>query len=56
MNTGTQPATPVSYEFFPPKTPEGAVKLRGVRQALYAVVATIITRHTTLVTSPPSSL
>ncbi|KQP43537.1 methylenetetrahydrofolate reductase [NAD(P)H] [Pseudorhodoferax sp. Leaf274] len=36
MNTGTQPATPVSYEFFPPKTPEGAVKLRGVRQALYA--------------------
>ncbi|RCW74037.1 methylenetetrahydrofolate reductase [NAD(P)H] [Pseudorhodoferax soli] len=36
MNTGTQPATPVSYEFFPPKTPEGAAKLRGVREALYA--------------------
>ena len=30
------PAFPVSYEFFPPKTPEGVVKLRGVRQALYA--------------------
>ena len=29
-------AFPVSYEFFPPKTPEGVVKLRGVRQALYA--------------------
>ena len=27
---------PVSFEFFPPKTPEGAVKLRGVRQQLYA--------------------
>lgn len=26
---------PVSFEFFPPKTPEGAVKLRAVRQALY---------------------
>ncbi|WP_326536381.1 methylenetetrahydrofolate reductase [NAD(P)H] [Pseudorhodoferax sp.] len=36
MNTGTQLATPVSYEFFPPKTPEGVAKLRGVRQALYA--------------------
>jgi len=30
------PAGPVSFEFFPPKTPEGAVKLRAVRQALYA--------------------
>ena len=28
---------PVSVEFFPPKTPEGAVKLRAVRQALYAL-------------------
>lgn len=28
-------ALPVSYEFFPPKTPEGVAKLRGVRQALY---------------------
>jgi methylenetetrahydrofolate reductase (NADPH) len=26
---------PVSFEFFPPKTPEGAVKLRAVRQQLY---------------------
>jgi methylenetetrahydrofolate reductase (NADPH) len=34
MNTDS-PALPVSYEFFPPKTPEGAAKLRGVRQALY---------------------
>ncbi|MGC3983606.1 MAG: methylenetetrahydrofolate reductase [NAD(P)H] [Pseudorhodoferax sp.] len=35
MNTD-RPALPVSYEFFPPKTPEGVAKLRGVRQALYA--------------------
>jgi methylenetetrahydrofolate reductase (NADPH) len=27
---------PISFEFFPPKTPEGADKLRVVRQALYA--------------------
>jgi methylenetetrahydrofolate reductase (NADPH) len=27
---------PVSFEFFPPKTPEGAEKLRTVRQQLYA--------------------
>jgi methylenetetrahydrofolate reductase (NADPH) len=27
---------PISFEFFPPKTPEGAAKLRVVRQALYA--------------------
>lgn len=27
---------PISFEFFPPKTPEGSEKLRGVRQALYA--------------------
>ncbi|GAD20341.1 methylenetetrahydrofolate reductase [NAD(P)H] [Acidovorax sp. MR-S7] len=27
---------PVSFEFFPPKTPEGAAKLRTVRQQLYA--------------------
>ncbi|WPB56342.1 methylenetetrahydrofolate reductase [NAD(P)H] [Xylophilus sp. GOD-11R] len=27
---------PVSFEFFPPKTAEGAVKLRAVRQTLYA--------------------
>ena len=30
-------ALPVSFEFFPPKTPEGAEKLRGVRQQLYAL-------------------
>lgn len=29
-------AVPVSFEFFPPKTPEGASKLRAVRQALYS--------------------
>jgi methylenetetrahydrofolate reductase (NADPH) len=28
---------PVSIEFFPPKTPEGADKLRAVRQQLYAL-------------------
>jgi methylenetetrahydrofolate reductase (NADPH) len=28
---------PISFEFFPPKTPEGADKLRAVRQQLYAV-------------------
>ena len=28
---------PISLEFFPTKTPEGAVKLRAVRQALYAL-------------------
>ncbi len=27
---------PISFEFFPTKTPEGAVKLRAVRQQLYA--------------------
>ena len=26
---------PISFEFFPPKTPEGAEKLRAVRQQLY---------------------
>jgi methylenetetrahydrofolate reductase (NADPH) len=28
---------PLSFEFFPPKTPEGADKLRAVRQQLYAL-------------------
>jgi len=28
---------PLSFEFFPPKTPEGVVKLRAVRQQLYAM-------------------
>ncbi|HEY0201628.1 MAG TPA: methylenetetrahydrofolate reductase [NAD(P)H] [Burkholderiaceae bacterium] len=31
------PALPVSVEFFPPKTPEGAEKLRAARQRLYAI-------------------
>ncbi|MBV8619090.1 MAG: methylenetetrahydrofolate reductase [NAD(P)H] [Curvibacter sp.] len=30
-----QGALPISFEFFPPKTAEGAAKLRTVRQALY---------------------
>ncbi len=30
-------ALPLSIEFFPPKTPEGAVKLRAVRQQLYVL-------------------
>ncbi len=30
-------ALPISLEFFPPKTPEGAVKLAAARQALYAL-------------------
>ena len=29
--------TSLSLEFFPPKTPEGAEKLRAVRQKLYAL-------------------
>ncbi|MEW6694403.1 MAG: methylenetetrahydrofolate reductase [NAD(P)H] [Pseudomonadota bacterium] len=29
-------ALPLSFEFFPPKTPEGAAKLRAARQRLYA--------------------
>ncbi|MBP3981710.1 MULTISPECIES: methylenetetrahydrofolate reductase [NAD(P)H] [unclassified Acidovorax] len=38
MTAANAPATglPVSFEFFPPKTPEGAGKLRAVRQQLYA--------------------
>ncbi|AVP58809.1 methylenetetrahydrofolate reductase [NAD(P)H] [Pulveribacter suum] len=35
MSTTTA-ALPVSFEFFPTKTPEGAEKLRAVRQQLYA--------------------
>ena len=34
--TATSPI-PISVEFFPPKTPEGVDKLRGVRQQLYAL-------------------
>ncbi|MFZ3125324.1 MAG: methylenetetrahydrofolate reductase [NAD(P)H] [Acidovorax sp.] len=38
MTAANAPSTgfPVSFEFFPPKTPEGADKLRAVRQQLYA--------------------
>jgi len=36
MSPQTPPAFPVSFEFFPPKTPEGTEKLRAVRQQLYA--------------------
>jgi len=36
MSTTTATLLPISFEFFPPKTPEGAEKLRGVRQQLYA--------------------
>ena len=39
MTAANPPSTgvPVSFEFFPPKTPEGAEKLRAVRQQLYAL-------------------
>ncbi|MBX9935403.1 MAG: methylenetetrahydrofolate reductase [NAD(P)H] [Burkholderiaceae bacterium] len=39
MTAATASATglPVSLEFFPPKTPEGASKLQAVRQQLYAL-------------------
>ena len=38
MTAANAPSTglPVSFEFFPPKTPEGIEKLRAVRQQLYA--------------------
>ena len=35
INTMTK--LPISFEFFPPKTPEGAEKLRTTRQTLYAL-------------------
>ena len=35
MSDATQ--TPISFEFFPPKTTEGADKLKHVRQDLYAL-------------------
>jgi methylenetetrahydrofolate reductase (NADPH) len=37
MSVQGQTSFPLSLEFFPPKTPEGMDKLRGVRQALYAL-------------------
>lgn len=33
----TTPTIPISFEFFPPKTPEGQAKLVAVRQTLYAL-------------------
>ncbi|MEO7392314.1 MAG: methylenetetrahydrofolate reductase [NAD(P)H] [Ramlibacter sp.] len=35
MSMSMKAALPVSLEFFPPKTPEGAEKLRAARRALY---------------------
>lgn len=37
MTTDTRRALPLSLEFFPPKTPEGADKLTAVRQQLYTL-------------------
>nr|WP_138517010.1 methylenetetrahydrofolate reductase [NAD(P)H] [Rhodoferax bucti] len=37
MTMSTNPRIPLSLEFFPPKTPEGAEKLRTVRQQLYGL-------------------
>ena len=37
MTTHLTSRLPISLEFFPPKTPEGFVKLRVVRQALYGL-------------------
>ncbi|MEO7338425.1 MAG: methylenetetrahydrofolate reductase [NAD(P)H] [Caldimonas sp.] len=36
-HTTTTASLPISFEFFPPKTPDGVVKLRQVRQELYAM-------------------
>lgn len=37
IDMSTNPRIPLSLEFFPPKTPEGAEKLRAVRQQLYGL-------------------
>ncbi len=37
LNSGAIAGLPLSFEFFPPKTPEGADKLRAARQRLYAL-------------------
>ena len=37
MSTAALGDLPISLEFFPPKTPEGAEKLTAVRQQLYAL-------------------
>ena len=37
LSDGAATALPISLEFFPPKTEEGAAKLRKARQALYAL-------------------
>ena len=34
---GARAACPISLEFFPPKTPEGAARLRTARRAMYAL-------------------
>ena len=36
MTASTRSRLPISFEFFPPKTPEGVVKLAEVRRRLYA--------------------
>jgi methylenetetrahydrofolate reductase (NADPH) len=35
MKSNAMTSVPLSFEFFPPKTPEGVIKLRAVRQQLY---------------------
>jgi len=35
--TSSMPRLPISIEFFPPKTPEGVLKLRAARRELYAL-------------------
>jgi methylenetetrahydrofolate reductase (NADPH) len=37
MIRNTPQKLPLSFEFFPPKTPEGVIKLAAVRQQLYAL-------------------
>ncbi len=42
----------LSIEFFPPKTPEGAEKLRAVRQALYPLKPQFVRSHTAQADQP----
>ncbi len=37
MTSSSRPRLPLSLEFFPPKTPDGAAKLAAARQQLYAL-------------------
>ena len=37
MTQSSPNSLPISLEFFPPKTPEGAEKLAAVRQQLYVI-------------------